>query len=108
MNEVVSKSKRKKILGVILLLFVITKSSREESPEYRQTQKLILLGRYVAGRNGPSNAMSMSILTLRQSLMSSLTTGLGSLFLKFRRRKNLEACMLLILSTRCVEVYNGS
>ena len=30
---------------------------REESPEYRQTRKLILLGRYVAGRNGPSNAM---------------------------------------------------
>ena len=30
---------------------------REESPEYRQTRKLILHGRYVAGRNGPSNAM---------------------------------------------------
>ena len=51
------KSKRKKVLGVISLLFVITKSSREESPEYRQTRKLILLGRYIAGRNGPSNAM---------------------------------------------------
>ena len=33
------------------------KSRREESPEYRQTRKLILHGRYVAGRNGPSNAM---------------------------------------------------
>ena len=28
--------------------------------------------------------------------MSSLTTGLGSLFWKFRRRENLEACILLI------------
>ena len=48
---------KKKILGVISLLFVITKSRREESPEYWQTRKLILLGRYVAGRNGLSNAM---------------------------------------------------
>ena len=56
-NEIVLKSKGKKILGVISLLFVITKSRREESPEYRQTRKLILLGRYVARRNGPSNAM---------------------------------------------------
>ena len=48
---------KKKILGVVSLLFVITKSRREESPEYRQTRKLILLGQYVAGRNGPSNAM---------------------------------------------------
>ena len=56
-NEIVLKSKRKKILGVISLSFVITKSRREESPEYRQTRKLILLGRYVAGRNGPSNTM---------------------------------------------------
>ena len=53
----VSEQDRKKILDVISLLFVITKSRREESPEYRQTRKLILLGRYVAGRNGPSNAM---------------------------------------------------
>ena len=30
---------------------------REESPEYRQTRKLRLHGRYVAGRNGPLNAM---------------------------------------------------
>ena len=33
------KLKRKKILGVISLLFVPTKSSREESPEYRQTRQ---------------------------------------------------------------------
>ena len=42
---------------VISLLFVITKSRREESPEYRQTRKLILLRRCVDGRNRPSNAM---------------------------------------------------
>ena len=41
------ESKRKKILGVISLWFVITKSRRQEGPEYRQTRKLILLGRYV-------------------------------------------------------------
>lgn len=43
--------------NIVVVLFVITKSRREESPEYRQTRKLILHGRYVAGRNGPSNAM---------------------------------------------------
>ena len=43
--------------GCNIVVFVITKSRREESPEYRQTRKLILLGRYVAGRNEPSNAM---------------------------------------------------
>ena len=31
----------------IALWFVITKSRRQESPEYRQKRKLILLGRYV-------------------------------------------------------------
>ena len=38
---------KKENLGVISLRFVITKSRRQESPEYRQTRKLILLGRYV-------------------------------------------------------------
>ena len=45
------------------------------------------LKRIAAKRN-----TTKSILTLRKSLMSSLTTGLGSLFWKFGRRKNLEAC----------------
>ena len=43
--------------GCNIVVFVITKPRREESPEYRQTRKLILLRRYVAGRNGPSNVM---------------------------------------------------
>ena len=42
---------------VVVVVVVITKSRRKESPEYRQTRKLILLRRYVAGRNGPSNAI---------------------------------------------------
>ena len=44
----------------------------------------------------------------RKSLMSSFTSGLGSLFWKFGRRKILEACILLIPCTRCVVVYSGS
>ena len=33
---------------------------------------------------------------------------LGKFFWKFGRRKNLEACILLIPCTRCVVVYSGS
>ena len=38
-NEILLKSKRKKILGVISL-FAITQSSREERPEYRKTRRI--------------------------------------------------------------------
>ena len=58
--------------------------------------------------NSSKENTTKSILTLRKSLMSSLTTALGSLFWKFGIRKNLEACILLIPSTRCIVVYSGS
>ena len=58
--------------------------------------------------NSSKENTTKSILTLRKSLMSSLTTALGSLFWKFGIRKNLEACILLIPCTRCIVVYSGS
>ena len=48
---------KKETPGRIIVVVCDNEVEQRRESRYRQTPELILLGRYAAGRNGPSNAM---------------------------------------------------
>ena len=114
------KSKRKKILGVISLLFVITKSRSEESRKYRQTRKLNTswavrcweewaVERNVKVKKSSSKEKYYEVNPdIKKVANEQLDYWLGKFVLEIRKKKACIACILLIWDTRCVVVYSDS